>query len=232
MMNEQIIVEKLIEKFRFEEPVNPPVRNYIAESKERNLKRILKNESKYGIFTAAAVVVFFLARKAGLTISFINAAIITGSVAAVTTAAIIAGSVSGVNYIIEKNRAVNEIPAPVIEIPEMKPSLQSVKPVSVYRFSGTPGSSKIADRATGIIYKRLIAEHGEDNVFLSSFSANKGYLVTGSVEKLQSGYLITMKIVDPVRGVILNMETAEISNEDELPAVCNRLVKIISRSTR
>ena len=29
MMNEQIIVEKLIEKFRFEEPVNPPVRNYI-----------------------------------------------------------------------------------------------------------------------------------------------------------------------------------------------------------
>jgi len=232
MMNEQIIVEKLIDKFKFDEPVDSSVKKYIHESKKRNLKHILKSERKYGFFTAAAVFVFFLAKKAGLTLSYFNAVVITGAVAAVSTAAVIAGSVSGVNYIIEKNRVLEEIPAPVIETPEVKPSLKNIKPVSIYRFSGTTDSSIIAEQVTGTIYKKLLAEHGEDNVFLSSFSKNSGYLVTGSVEKLNNRYLITMKIVDPARGIIINMDTNEIDSVDELPSVCRRLVKIINRSTR
>lgn len=232
MIDENIIVEKLITKFKFEEPVNSEVKNYIYDSKKRNLNNILKNEHKYGIFTGTAVAVFFLARKAGLTISFLNAAAITGVVTVVTTAAIIAGSVSGINYIIEKNSMDEKSPLPVIELPEEKPVLPAGKPVSIFTFSGTPESSSIAERTTAIIYKQLLAERGEDNVFLSSFSHKRGYLVTGSVEKMPAGYLITMKIVDPSHGIIINIETANINSEDELPSVCRRMAHIISSKTR
>ncbi len=136
------------------------------------------------------------------------------------------------NYIIEKKETGSVITPQDILLPENTHVIPVGKPVSIFRFSGTPDSSKIAEKTTAIIYKRLLAERGEDNIFLSSFANKKGYLVTGSVEKNKTGYLITMKIVDPSRGVIINMETAEISSEDELPAVCNRMAKTISRSTR
>lgn len=107
MMNEQIIVEKLIEKFRFQEPVSPDVKIYISVSKQNNLKNILKNEKKFGLITGAALFVYFLARKAGFTLSFFQAAVISGAVTMITTVTIIAGGVSGVKYVIEKNNVIN-----------------------------------------------------------------------------------------------------------------------------
>ncbi len=58
-MNEQIIVEKLIEKFRFDEPVTPEIRNYISNSKKNNLKRILKSEHKYVFLPVQQLLFFF-----------------------------------------------------------------------------------------------------------------------------------------------------------------------------
>jgi len=232
MMNEQIIIEKMIEKFRFEMPVTPEVRKYISESKQRNLKQILKGEKKYGFFTGMSLAFFFVARKAGLTISFINAAVITATVTVITTAAIIAGSVSAVNYIIEKKRIEKIIPPPAIEIPEEKPVITGIKPVSIYKFSGNSENSSISEKTTSIIFNKLLSERGENNVFLSSISNKQGFAVTGSVEKNDTGYIITMKIIDPARGLIINMETVEISSENELQDACARLVKIINSSAR
>lgn len=232
MMNEQIIVEKLIEKFRFQEPVSPDVKIYISVSKQNNLKNILKNEKKFGLITGAALFVYFLARKAGFTLSFFQAAVISGAVTMITTVTIIAGGVSGVKYVIEKNNVIEVVPPPAIEVPDEKAAIPAVKSVSIYTFSGTHDSSKIAERATGIIYKKLLAERGEGNVMLSSFSAKSGYLVTGSVEKLQTGYLMTVKVVDPSRGVILNMETIEIDSEEDLHTACSSIAKKISKTTR
>jgi hypothetical protein len=43
---------------------------------------------------------------------------------------------------------------------------------------------------------------------------------------------MTVKVVDPARGVILNMETVEINSEEDLHTVCSSIAKKISKTTR
>ncbi|HOP62602.1 MAG TPA: hypothetical protein PK358_05080 [Spirochaetota bacterium] len=231
-MNEQLIVEGLIRKFRFEEPVTPEIRRHIASSKAKNLKKILKKENKYGLFTGLAIMIFIAARKMGLTISFLQAAIVSGAVTVITAAAVVTGGVAGIDYVTDIFSEKKVVPVPEVKIPELNSAVQIKTPVSLFSFTGTEETSLIAKRATDIFYNKLKAERGEDNVFLSKRPGNKGYLLTGSVEKMTSGYVITAKIIDSGRGVILDIETTEIKSEKELYSGCTTLVKKISRNLK
>lgn len=232
MNSEQLIIEKLIEKFRFDEPISFEIRNYISASKERNLKAILKKEGRYSLFTGLTLLVFLLARKAGLTLSFIQATAVTVTATIMTTAIVVTGSVTGVNYVIEKNRAEKESSLPVIETPVEEHTETSLTPVSLFGFSGTKDTASVARLATDIIYNRLVAVRGEGNVFLASAGSRKGYHVTGSVEKIPAGFSITVKTVNPVNGVIIDIETTEIHSEEELYSACSGIVKKISKSIK
>ncbi len=232
MMSEQLIVEKLVEKFRFDEPVSPQIKNYISSSKERNLKTILRKEGRYSIFTGLILLVFLLARKAGLTLSFLQATAISVTATIMTTAIVVTGSITGVNYVIEKNRAEKDTPLPVIETPVEDHAGTILTPVSLFSFSGTTETAPVARLTTDIIYNRFVAERGEGNVFLASGGGRKGYHVTGSVEKIHSGYSITVKTVNPANGVIVDIETTEIHSEDELYSACSSIVKRISKSIK
>ncbi len=230
MMNEQLTVEKLIEKFRFDEPVQRDTRDYIALSKRRNLVNILKKEKRYSIFTGLALFVYLVSRKLGLALSFLQSAAVTAAVTVVTVTAVVSGGIGGIHYITGKSSSEKSIPVDTSVIKPEEQVRQHITPVSLFNFSGTGDSIPAAKRATSVFYETLKAERGDGNVAILT-RGGRGVSITGFLEKNENGYMLTVKAVDQ-KGIIINIETAEVASEDELNSACSKIARTISKSLK
>lgn len=229
-MNEQQTVEKLIEKFRFDEPVQRDTRDYIALSKRRNLVRILKKEKSYGIFTGLAVIVYLVSKKLGMALSFLQSAAVTAAVTVITVTAVVSGGIGAIHYITGKNSSESIVPVETAVIKPEEKIQHNITPVSLFNFSGTGDALPAAKRATTVFYETLKAERGDGNVAILT-RGGKGISITGSLEKKQNGFILTVKAVDQ-QGIIINIETAEIDSEDELNSACSKIARKISKSLK
>ena len=215
MINDETSVEKLLVKFRFTEPVPVQYRDYIASSKRKNLTRILKEKKNYGAAVWGALVIYMLLRKLGLTVSFLQAAVISGLTAAAVAVTVSAGAVKAVSLVTDNKRIVEKSPVYEERAPEVNRQFSGGKSAAVVKFSGTEGTGYLSDRATSVFADTLRKEIGESNVSLGD-SADKKYIITGSVEKLPEGYILTSRIIDKSTSVIIHMDMKEFNSEESL----------------
>lgn len=215
MINEELAVEKLLLKFRFTEPVQVQYRDYIASSKRRNLSMILKKNKNYGFAMWGVLIIYMLLRKLGITVSFLQAAVVSGVTAAAVAVTVSAGTVKLVSAVSETHDRVEMQIVPEQKPIEVSSQLSARKSAALIKFTGTEGIGHLSAMATSVFADTLKKEIGEDNIALID-TADKRYLITGSVEKLPEGYLLTTRIIDKSSSVIIHMEMKEISGEEQL----------------
>jgi hypothetical protein len=215
MMNDETSVEKLLVKFRFTEPVPAQYRDYIASSKRKNLTRILKEKKKYGAAIWGALLIYMLLRKLGITVSFLQAAVISGITAAAVAVTVSAGAVKAVSMVSDKKNRAETVTVYEERAAEVSHRLTGGKTTAILKFSGTEGTGYLSDRATSVFADTLRKEIGESNVSYGD-SEDKKYIITGSVEKLPDGYLLTSRIIDKSSSVIIHMDMKEIQNEENI----------------
>lgn len=215
MINEELAVEKLLLKFRFTEPVQVQYRDYIASSKKRNLTLILKKNRNYGFAIWGALIIYMLLRKLGITVSFLQAAVISGVTAAAVAVTVSAGTVKLVSAVSEKHSKIEKQIVVEQKPLEFSNQLSPRKSAALIKFTGTEGIGHLSVLATSVFADTLKKEIGEDNIALID-TADKRYLITGSIEKLTEGYLLTTRIIDKSSGVIIHMEMKEISGEEQI----------------
>ncbi len=215
MINEELVVEKLLLKFRFTEPVQVQYRDYIAYSKRKNLSRILKENKNYGAAIWGILIIYMLLRKLGITVSFFQAAVISGVAAAAIAVTASAGTVKLVSITTEKySRSEERV---VVDKPvEVLPGLTSGKSAALIKFTGTDGTGNLSSIATSVFMSTLKKEIGEANISYGNTAADQKYIITGSVEKLPDGFMLTSRVIEKSTRVIIHMDIKEISSEEQL----------------
>ncbi len=97
--------EKLLDKFRFREPIPPDVSRYILDYKMKSLINTLKAVNEYGIIYGFVLKVYYSAKKIGVRLS-----VAQSKVVAFTVFLIISASVSLVIYSIFLKTGMKDLP--------------------------------------------------------------------------------------------------------------------------
>lgn len=216
MINEELLVEKLLIKYRFTEPVPVEYRKHIAASKKNNLIHLLKKNRNYSFALWGAIIVYMSLRKLGIAVSFFQATVISGVTATAVAVTVTAGSVKAVSVVKEKIDAQTKTIIYEEEPAQVLNTQSGSKSAALMKFTGTHGVGDLSDRATLIFADTLRKELGENNLSFGKSDTDKKYIITGSVEKLPEGYLLTARVIEKSSSVVIHMDMEEISDERQL----------------
>ena len=232
MINEELLVEKLLLKYRFTEPVPVEYRNHIAASKRNTLVSILKKNKNYSITLWAAIIVYMFLRKLGIAVSFLQAAVISGVTATVLAVTVTTCTVKIVSAVKERMDAKTNSIVYEKEPAEILTMQSGGKSAVLMKFTGTHDAGHLSDSATMIFADTLKKEIGESNLSIGNADTDKKYIITGSVEKLPDGYLLTARVVDKSSSVIIHMDMKEISDENQLNAESGKMARKLARKLK
>jgi len=236
-VSEKEIIPRLMEKFRFAEPLPVEVRKTISARKKSGLVAILRARNRYGVFIAPAIWLFFLARRTGISLSMAKCTLIIWGIVvmAASTAA------TGVVYAVKHYRdspaaaaalsgvAIRQDAAPPAEkkIDSPVPVVEPAPGLGVVPFEFIGVDADFAETVTKKIGEGLIGSCGARKVAYVGRSCSAGMskrLLLGSVVKLGDGYRITARVVDAATSRILLFASEKISSADEIDSACGRML--------
>lgn len=228
-MNDEEILNSLVRQYALETSIPPDVKHRILMSRRKNLKFIMKKTGNHSIVLALLCSLFLLLKKAGISFSFIKTAIIAGIIATVSALAITGGTVVRLADLME------EAPSAVVPENQYTTIINSGKfenRLMVMTFIASEGSKDAEKAFRSELVLNLLKIRGSGNIITGSRAARNSYIITGSVDKLHSGYLITTKIINPADGVILFYDLSEISSVKQIPETCAAIAGRISEKIK
>ncbi len=240
------LLQGLLEKYRVAEPVPAAVRARVISRRRGNLVEILKKLGRYNPLLGAILIVYFLFKKLGLSVSLVQSAVVFFTVSALTIAGVTTGSYFVVKRVIdssmkvelqndERNGTIETIPRVVDNVDPLKtaeesiPILREVKNViHLQPFEGMDAQGSDVSLVSNTIQGELVRLRGSKNILSgkASSQANR-LLLLGTVRKHASLYAITAKVVDGETGRIRFAATEE-AKSDSLVSISKKLAKEIS----
>lgn len=116
---------RILDRYRFTEPVDAHTRAYLPKSQKRALKYCLKKTGNYSLWFGIVLFILFAAKRFGIKMTLATSKVIFVISATVAAAAIVTGGTAVVTRII----AANNVPVTESVNPSVKPSVQqSAKP--------------------------------------------------------------------------------------------------------
>lgn len=228
-MTDEEILNSIVHQYGLETRIPEAVKNHILSSRDRNLKRILRKTGNYSIVIALLCSLFLLLKKAGLSISFLQTAIITGIITTVTALTITGGAVISVIDTINDS---SEIVSPENEYATIINSGSFENKLMVMTFLSSEGSKDAEKQFRSALVLNLLKLRGGENIVTPSRGTKDSYIVTGSVDRLPQGYLITTRIINPADGVIVFYDLSEIRSINQIPETCAVLAGRISEKIK
>ena len=240
------LLQGLLEKYRVAEPVPAAVRARVIAGRRRNLVAILKKLDRYNPLLGAILLVYFLFKKLGLSVSLVQSAVVFFTVSALTVAGVTTGSYIVVKRVIDSSPKVElqddagsvtieTTPRVIDKVDSAKtgeenaPVLRDVKNViHLQPFEGMDAQGSDVVLVSNAIQGELVRLRGSKNILSgkASSQANR-LLLLGTVRKHASLYAITAKVVDGETGRIRFAATEE-AKSDSLVSISKKLAKEIS----
>jgi len=240
------LLQGLLEKYRVAEPVPAAVRARVISRRRRNLVEILKKLDRYNPLLGVILIVYFLFKKLGLSVSLVQSAVVFFTVSALTVAGISTGSYivvkraidSSTNVMFEKDAkdvATETTPGFVDKVDPSKtgeesiPVLREVKNViHLQPFEGMDAQGSDVALVSNTIQGELVRLRGAKNIVSGKVtSQGNRFLLLGTVRKHASLFAITAKVVDSESGRIRFAATEE-AKSDSLVSISKKLAKEIS----
>ncbi len=248
------IFEKLLERFRFREPVPADVREIIASQKSKALILTLIAVGDYSVLYGLVIKAYYLVRRFGLRLSVFQSKILL-----VRAVAFSLSSSAGAVYVIQaKLRAVDRsIP---VDLPSRQPPVSGKAVVNEKTDAFQKGISRTGEPAKGdpgivvsyrlgiadlksetvsgvesgrikkSLLERLVQLKGPDKIIALTANRNRtaNFILFSSIEKIENSYILTAKIVDVEKGnvVFATSENAETANS--ITTACERLADRVS----
>ncbi len=241
-MSERInIFQRILERYKFQEPVSVDLQNYILASKNRVLTGALKSVGEYSFFYGVTLKVFFAAKRLGTSISVTQSAIISGIISIIITVSIIAGIallitdnyreqiiIPQKNEIIKKESIDNR--KNVWKEDKGKKPLMKDR-LGIQPFANENVDSRTAGMVTDRIMSRLVSLKGERSVTGLAGNARSravNLVLTGSVGKLGSLYMISAKVINVENGRAIFVTTENVDSRDKIDDACVRIADQIA----
>jgi len=240
------LLQGLLEKYRVAEPVPAAVRVRVIAGRRRNLVEILKKLDRYNPLLGAILLVYFLFKKLGLSVSLIQSAIVFFTVTAISVAGVTTGSYIAVKRIMDKapqvelqkdltdktataEPKVTDKPESIKANDESTPVLRDVKNVIYLQpFDGTNAQGGDIALVSSTIQRELVRLRGVKNIVTGKASGQSSrLLLLGTVRKHDTLYAISAKVIDSDTGRI-RFATTEEAKSDSLILISKKLAKEIS----
>jgi len=246
MIEDLILLQNLLEKYKVTAPLPHVVQEHILDNKRKQLVVILKKLGRYNPLFGIILFVFFLFRKLGFGLSIIQSAIILAA-----SSALIVGSISVSTYMYVKQLPDTE---PQVEQPgiiDNPPSVSDNSRTSVQKQKKTAptghlkfknfiqlhpfesSSEKFSQAITSEMKKELARLRGKNNILMSgNNSQESSVLMFGSVEKIKTSFIITTRLVDKKTGKLIYMTSEQFKSMNEIDRVCNKIAGAISEKVK
>jgi hypothetical protein len=236
-MNQQDVLTKLLDQYRFTAPVSPEMRKASVSVRSSVLKTILVRHGASGLFTAVTIKLFFNLKKQGISLSLGKcAAIIIAATITVGSAVAIPGFLFVRDLFFNKNAV--SVPAAIKVLPESSTdSVISITPahtavpiparpkLEIVPFaiplSGDEGGKKLTQALQG----GFSAARGRAFAVISGGSADDAPMIlTGSIRKNERGYSVQARLVDASNSRVILMMTESAADEKEIEDAAKRIV--------
>jgi len=231
--------ERILERFRFREPVPQSVQEHVLISKRKALIGVLKTVNDYSLVYGAVLVVYFASRRIGLRLSVAQSKLaIAAAVIVVTAAVLLASWLFATRSLPRDTSGVDRPSASAVGIAivgeERKKVLSDEKiidektaPIVKYRVGVETFTSEIVDRAkrdriADSITNSLARLAGAEKVVRLGRAGRKNVnrVLLGSVEKLGDTYIITARIVDVEKSRVLFSASENVDSSAGIDDAC------------
>lgn len=246
-MNHLETMDKILERYKFRKDIPDAAKKNIERSKKDTLKAILKKNGSYGIITSLIISVFLFAKKTGIPLSIVKCTIIVWTAIALGTGIVAGGTFYTVKSILPPagNPALEER-APVSEkTADTQEKSGIVSPathdtqaaavlpyeIGIMPFESSNLDAALRERATGGSTRSLVMIRGTDKVGMvgrGSSGRQADRLLLGSIEKLNTSYQITLRVVEAKTTKIILFLNERAESEDTIEDACRRLSEKVS----
>ncbi len=244
MTNEQIL-QRVLEKYKFEKPLPPEVRRDMTAMKKSTLRVILKKNRKYNLFVLLVISVYFSAKKFGAGLSFAKSITVAAALSLIAAGAVIVGSYFAVTSVmLKKPQSGHELHGLMekgavnterIIIPGSNKEQGVRKPLiglSPFKFSGDDGP------LAGQLAKSIAAElrkirSGENAEIIEGPDAGKaGSMIIGSLVAVEGGHMLTVRLVDSHTSRILMYISENIESGHDINPAARNIASRISAAVK
>jgi hypothetical protein len=243
MNRETVVLEKLLEKYRFTARVPDDVQAYALRARD-DLIELLKIAGAYTFLAGLVIRSFFFLKKLGISATFsaIKIALTIGAAGLVTMSAT-GGYVALQRFAFTQEGAVklqttdtipktaDQTSALLLKDGGMQKHAQSS--VVLAGMSAFLGEELPAQRVEERLKKNLDRLLGPHAIIMIPHGAKSGVgkVITGSVRKTESGYYIMVKMIDVASSKILAVESANVDGE-KIDEACDMLAEKLLPSIR
>lgn len=241
MKNDIKILKALLDKYRVSRPLPDEVQNHSLKNKRKNLIAILKKLKIYSPVFSLILSVFFFFKQFGITLSLLQSYVVLFIISVTATVTLAAGGYATAKILMINETKSHHMDSSVgdvkkssedkkINLSDAKKSSITVKGNIVYfqPLINNGADKGIVDNITNNIKSEIIKLKGKDKVSFHSSPGISKILLTGSVEKLDNFYMITLRVTNRMNRRIIFASSWEIKSENEMLPVCKKIARDIS----
>ncbi len=247
------IFQRVLEKFKFGNPLSVKDQKFILLSMRRTLVFTLKAVKEYTAFYGMVLRIYFRAMRMGMRLSVTQSAFILGIISTVAALAV-AGGIAVTPRLFMPNRDVrlpkkktgavepykqdrskgdlkkgaNAEEALPGRIKKKKAALRKYR-LGIEVFGNENIGADKSERITGRIKMRLVESLGKGKVLSLDAGKRKhvNLILTGSVGRLGDLIMISAKVIDVEKGSAILITSENIGSEDDINSACDRISRKI-----
>lgn len=247
------IFQKLLERFRFGDPISEADQQYMLKNKFSAFRSVLKKVGQYSLVYGATLRIYFSAQRAGVKLTLAQSKLVLALLVILLSgglaiAGIILPKYTDSTIIIPDKTCQKEYGAiPQKDKKNKKPEKSTKKAKNkdrqkettvddspnyrfgVESFTGRVEKSTI-HTATNGIYHHLRRLKGKRKVIIQKGKRkNINRLIIGNINKFGNSYIITTRVIDIQTSKVLYAVSDEAETEGEINKACARIANKIAR---
>jgi|GEM_PF-802787 len=246
MKNSIRTVEKILNRFRFTEPVNQDLQEHIRRAKSDQFAKILDSAGGGSLFFTPVYRFFFFMKSAGFSTTITKSAVIL-----ITAGVLFLSGISAGLYFtlrtdpVQKHSVLTKAEDKGISILQDKVSLEKtresihLKPAAgtihgarLFSLTGNGVPEETCKAITDSIYTQLNSMGGERTVTMGGTGKTSPFIILGEVDTLDKSLTISLRLVEKKTGKIAAYGQEQADSKKDISAACQNLSKTIFKGIR
>jgi hypothetical protein len=207
MTDERSIMQRIFDRYRVSNPLPGDVQRRALRMKRKNLVAVMKKLGIYSPLYGLILAFYLLLKKIGIGISIMQSTVLFFTASAVIVSSAAAGGYVAVKNAIKKG--------PVIPQEQEKKAGTVAEPVAIsgetdsgtglhayryrlqfYGLDNNGAEGPLVAQVSDVIRNEIIRLKGRDQIAVSAVPDGSNHILTGSIEKLDRQYLLSIRLTE------------------------------------
>lgn len=239
MMNNTDVISRLLDKYKFSNPLDSTQRSRVLSSRKSSLKKILMLRGEYNLFYGAGIFLNVVLRNGGVRFGMLQVKILLVAGIAVST-----GGTAATVYYAEKHfsRPTKTVTIKIsdqqISEDKLKPVVEKIQlpirkigiqPITTDMLSGVNSGT-----VTGKIVDQLAILEGESAILSMQRGRknNCNMMLSGSLTKFNDELILSIRVIDIKTSEVVYLTSEKLNSAGELDSACKAIARSIHQNIK